>query len=165
LLAGYSFFQDEDFLFFDTVNVVNNYYRVELSNAKFDEVHVYDNSNLTYDYSKKDWDYATLLKARFVNNLEAGSIDMGGIPIEYVLFRKRKIDELVWNDVAMLQFDPLEKIYEYIDRMVQATEIYEYECVPLTATIKGKSITATVECDFDGLWITDKDEQYQLLYN
>jgi hypothetical protein len=165
LFFGLDLYQDDETLIFDTVNVVKDFYRIDISNAVFDELHILDNNTATYDKTKKDWDYQTTLLAKFKNNLEAGSIDMGGIPIEYILFRKRRVDELVWHNIAMMPYDPQEKLYSVLDRLVQATEIYEYECVPLTAQVSGKPISATIEVDFDGTWITGENDQYQLLYN
>lgn len=161
ITLGYSYFNTK----FNSVNAVNRFYRMEISNGIFDEIHTRENSNIPYSTDKQDWQYDTVMLAKFQNSLEAGSIDLGGLEIEKLKFRKRRIEELQWTDVAEVDFNPDVRVYIIYDRYVEANQPYEYSIVPITSTVTGKSINSEMTPEFDGIWLTDKASNYQLLYN
>jgi hypothetical protein len=165
LILGLDFYGNTNSAVFQTINVVNNIYRLELSKCIIDEIEVELDTSLPYSNVKETWQYSTVLLADFNNSLEAGNIENGGVPIEYIAFKKRKATDLVWQDVAIMPYSTATKLYQYIDNLVKATEDYEYAIVPITAGVEGEYLIADITCSFDGTWVIDKNTAYQLIQN
>jgi hypothetical protein len=124
--------------------------------------------NIVYrlNYTKEEWGYDSIILANFANTLEAGNIsNNNGMPIEYIRFKKRKINELEWVVVSNIPYNALEHIYSIQDRLCQSTEEYEYEVVPVTSGMEGKESTTKITCDFEGLWLVDKNQGVQFNYD
>lgn len=161
-LMGYSPWGMEEF---NSSICIDNIYRIECCHCKIDELKIDEDLNVLYNSNKQEWDYNTVLQAKFQDNLEAGNISNKGIPIEFIQFRKREIGTLEWRDIATFKYDTVTKLYQYMDRYVQSTEEYEYAVVPITANVIGKATTARIICDFDDLWLVGKDKQIKLRYD
>ena len=74
-----------DFVAFDTFNIVDNFYRLELMNMKADEVNIKENVDTVIDdESKEEWHYSQILLALFQNNLGRGNLQLNGLPVEYI---------------------------------------------------------------------------------
>jgi hypothetical protein len=165
MFIGLNFFGSQDNLVYETNNRLTDIYRLELTNIIVDEMEIRTDTSIPFSTDKSEWDYDFIAKAEFKGNLEAGNIDNGGIPVEKIVFKKRKSIDLIWQTVCTMTFDTLIKYYTYIDRMVQATEEYEYAIIPVTANVEGEYTVASIECSFDGSWICDRDTGYKLFYN
>lgn len=152
---------------FDVYNVVNNYYRLELSNSIIDETNIRSRTDLDITNSNKTiWQYDNILLALYKDNLEAGNVNLNGIEIEYIKLKKRKIEDLQWQELKNIQLLTGVYLYEYIDKYVESLQDYEYAIQPIGAGgIIGNNIIAQIECKFEGTWLLDKDKQYKLLYN
>jgi hypothetical protein len=125
--------------------------------------------NIVYklNYNKDEWGYDTVLLSLFTNEtlLEAGNINNNGVEVEYIRFKKRKADSLVWQTISDISFNSNNQLYSIIDRLVQSTEQYEFACVPLTSGIEGRESTVQIQCDFEGLWLVDKTQGIQFYYD
>lgn len=165
MIISYDFFGYEDGTLFDSNVSLGTYNRLELKNGKFDEVKI-DEEILAYDSGKKEWGYYTVFKAEFKNDLEAGNVNLNGVPIIKFKLQKRKSTELLWQDVKEFDFDINIQQYVIIDKFVESGETYEYSLMPVGAgEIYGDRSTLSVDCEFENTWIFDKDIIYQLLYN
>ena len=166
ILIGLGAFGDEETSVFQSLNIVNNFYRVELTKAIFDEIHLRNRINISYDEAKTDWQLDTILLAKFQNSLAGGNIDLAGELIEFLSIRKRKIDELTWSNVINIPYNPEINIYEYVDKFVEAGEIYEYAILPVAfGGFEGKYILEQIEAKFESTWLFNKNEIYKLIYN
>lgn len=161
LTIGYNLFGGN---YFDTRLYINNIYTAELKNGVFDEWKI-DEIVGEYNTEKDEWGYDTVLLATFNNTLEAGNVQNEGKQIEYIRFKRRSKDKLRWTTFAQIPYDNIKKLYQVIDRLVQAQEDYEYAIVPVTANIEGRETMADILCEFDGVWLVDKNNSHQLLYN
>lgn len=150
--------------YFDARQYMNDIYTAELKNGVFDEWKM-DEVLLEYSVDKSDWGYDTVMLATFNNTLEAGNVQNEGEHIEYLRFKRRSKDRLKWVTVAQIPFDKTRKLYTVLDRMVQAQEEYEYAVVPLTNDIEGRETMGEIVCDFDGLWLVDRENSHQLMYD
>jgi hypothetical protein len=154
-----------DFVTYNTEIAISNIYDIKLKNTIVDEIKI-DESILEYTNStKEEWGYDTLLLGTFENTLEAGNVNNNGVPIEFIRFKKRKIDSLEWTTVQDISFNTLEHLYSITDRLCQATEEYEYAVVPLTSGVEGKESLVQIQCDFEGLWLVDKSQGVQFYYD
>ena len=165
MIISYDFFGYEDGTLFDSNVSLGTYNRLELKNSKFDEVKI-DEEILAYNLEKQEWGYYTTLKAEFQNNLEAGNVNLNGVPIIRFKLQKRKSTELLWQDVKEFDFDINIQQYVIIDKFVESGETYEYSLMPIGAgEVYGDRSTLSIDCEFENTWIFDKDIIYQLLYN
>lgn len=156
-----------DFVAFDTFNIVDNFYRLELMNMKADEVNIKENVDTVIDdESKEEWHYTQVLLALFQNNLEAGNLQLDGMPVEYIKIKKRKKEDLLWNEMKYIPFDKNVHDYYFIDKYVEALQTYEYAVQPVGAdNVVGNNIYSEIEADFEGVWLVDKDRDFQLFFN
>jgi hypothetical protein len=150
---------------FDTVPYLTNFYRLEIQNAIFDEVKIDDSISEVYSSIKGDWEYNTIFDYLGDNTLEAGNVKNKGVAIEKILFQKRKSDEYEWMPVAEFDFNALNKIYTYLDTYIENDAEYEYCLVPLTVNVTGNRTIKSFTPTFDGVFLTDKNNNFQLLYN
>lgn len=166
MIIGLSGFGDNTEAF-ETFNIVNNFNRIELTKMKADELSIKEETNIAIeDESKEEWHYTQILLALFEENLEAGNVSLNGMPIEFIKIKKRKKEDLIWNEVKHVPFDKNVKDYYYIDPYVSALDDYEYAVQPIGAGgVAGNNIYNEIEVDFDGAWLIDKEKQYKLLYN
>ena len=163
LILGYDSFLPK---YSDVSLPSNGYYRLELQNAIFDAIEGFDDISKIYSSAKEEWSYNCIINGEFRNDLEAGNIDTNGQDVKYILFQKRKIDELQWNTIAKLDYDKAIKLYQIMDYYIENAQPYEYCIVPLTATVQGdRSEVVEITPDYDGIWLTDSQNNIKLFYN
>ncbi|MCD3194819.1 hypothetical protein G8S49_05980 [Clostridium botulinum C] len=150
--------------FFGVNNVIGDINKIIIKDCKMDEIKM-DEEILEYIKSKEEWDYNTVMLAKFHNNLSAGNVENNGVKIEKLKLKKRNIENMRWMDVKIFNYDPRIRNYNYQDRLTEALETYEYAVQPMTNGIVGEEITKQIESDFESAWIVGKDTQYQLKYN
>ena len=138
--------------------------KIDASSCVLDELKI-DDMIIDYNSSKQQWGYNTIFQAKFQGTLEGGDIDNKGMAIEYIAIEKREYDTLEWNRVALIPYKSTRNLYEYIDRYVQSTQEYEYAVLPLTSSIKGEADVKQIVCDFEYMWIADKNNQIKLKCN
>jgi hypothetical protein len=162
LIIGLDFFE---FDCFKTQINTSGFTKFQMKNGIFDELFL-DEDILTYSNTKEQWHYKTVINPKFINNLEAGTAETGGIPIKYIKFQKRKVDELTWLDVGVIPYSLLERLYLFTDKYIQNGYEYEYCALPLTATVTGnRLISESIKADYDGNYLTDKNNNYKFMYN
>lgn len=142
----------------------NQYYRMDVQNGKFDEIKV-DEDFFQYNEEKQEWSFDTVLLARFRDNLEAGNIEFNGMKIQYMRFKRRSVDSLKWDILKDYPFTKEKDIYFLEDKYVEAGETYEYGVCPVTELIEGKMVYDKITCDYEGLYLLDKNDTIRFNYN
>lgn len=167
MLIGYNFASDGDSLNPHMVDV-GKIKRVNLFQGVFDELMVDNGNNFTYDTTKQEWRYESVLLARFQGNLNAGNVDFTNMTVADIVVKKRKMDDLTgWQRVAKTPYDKNNiKTYEFYDDLSESFQEYEYAFVPVTSQgIEGDYIKETVFSEFEDMFMIDKDNKYKLRYN
>jgi hypothetical protein len=136
----------------------------------YDEIFLeqYPNVNETFTIDKPvGWNYRTVLDAKFLGNLEAGSVGGNGMQITGIRFQKRKSSELIWHDVAEIPYNSEEQLlYTAQDKAIQCGETYQYSLIPLVSVLQGDRVLSDdITADFEGVYLSDKDHNYRLFYN
>lgn len=165
MLIGYEFFNGSCF---QTKLCFPEFKKVEISNGIYDQIYIDEDITIPYDVEKPTgWNYRTVLNAKLQGDIEGGSISAGNLQIERIRIQKRETDELQWSDVAELEYKSGEQtLYEAIDKYIINDFIYQYSIIPLTATVLGNRVTSSeITADFEGIFISDKDNNYRLIYN
>ena len=130
----------------------------------YDEVLIKRDEEITTS-DKYEWDINTYLLAKFLNNLEAGNVGLGGLTIDQWKVKRRKITSTNFEELGIVPMGNDENFY-FLDTSPQASVTYEYEVIPMAGDIEGQVFTTQIECNFEYWWISDgQDESYPLFAN
>ncbi len=168
LIIGFNALGEKNNIVFNNKLCHVNYNKLEITGGIIGQLYIDENTLIPYSIEKDiDWQFTTSLLAKFQNNLEGGSVGADNIQIEKIRFQKRRWDELEWHDVAEIEYQQDQKIlYEAIDKYIANDFVYQYSIIPITSTILGnRVISDEITAKFDGIFISDKDFNYELLYD
>ena len=158
---------DEGAVFKTNIGHVN-YNELQITGAVIDEIYVDEDVEIPITTDKPEsWTYSTILNAKFQGNLEAGSLSANGSEIDLIKFQKRRWDELEWTDVGEVKYNEDGKvIYELLDKFVANQQVYQYSLLPVTSSVLGgRVLSEEITVDFEGVFLSDKDNNYRLLYD
>jgi hypothetical protein len=162
MIIGMDFFNGSCF---NTNIPVGQIYRAEMQDCIIDEVKIDENITVSNLSTKQEWGLDTKLLGKFQNSLEAGNLDNKGMPIEFIIIKKRRKSDLTWSKIKEFNFDKAQKIYEFEDKYVEAGEEYEFALFPVTSNIEGKYTIADIVAEYDDTWLMDKENSVRLIYN
>lgn len=150
---------------FKTDAPIGTMQNITLNNGIYDEFHIQSTTSGTFTTSLDNWTSSTLLLAKFQNSLSAGNIMLNGMAIDKLKIKKRKINTLIWSDVASITFDSDTVNYQYTDKLVESSETFEYSIIPCSSSVEGEYSTGQIDVLFDGAFLSDAESNYQLFYN
>lgn len=134
---------------------INNINYLEIKNCVVDEIHVRENtSNIDLSPTKEEWQFDTFLLAKFLGDLEAGNISLGGLPIDRFKIRKRRIDSVKIQDLGIVPLSEEGKFY-FLDTGVRPRITYEYQVSPMSGDIEGQPFLVQISVDFEYWWLSD----------
>lgn len=168
IFLGFYPFADNNNEIFKQLNSNNNFLYMIYKDAIFDEVHIIEDAKFKNEDSKIPWTVDTIFLWKG-DSLEAGNIGLEGIPINQLLVKRRKKDQLTFEDIKVFTFDDQRQNYSFKDYFIESHEDYIYGIQPLGGSVQnpisGSITTNEVSSEFDGVWITSKDVQYQFYFN
>lgn len=168
IFLDYSPFANIENEYFKALNETSKYSTARFEKAIFDEVHMIENIDVICSSDKKEWDYDTVFLWKG-DSLEAGNVQLSGIPINQLLIRRRKKDEFIFENIKAIDYDPNIQFYEFKDRFIESYEDYVYGIQPMGGSVEnpvlGETTTGEVESEFGSVWIVGKDTQYELRYS
>lgn len=153
-----------NFLFFSNPIFFDKSKDLTIEGVMLDTIKI-DEALLDFLESKSEWGYETILLGEFANSLEAGNVSNGGLQIDYLKLKKRKKDDLTWQDIKIFKYNPEVKRYNFEDRLVESIEKYEYSIQPITSDILGSESIEEIYTEFKGIWIIGDKNAQQLIYN
>jgi hypothetical protein len=166
MFIGYNMFGEGKV--FDTLIGLPSFSRMEAYQGLLNEIYIDENPDFIFVIDRPEgWAYSTVLMAQFQNTLEAGSVIAGGFTIDGIKLQKRRWDELEWHDVGEFSYEGSTSVlYEVYDKIIANDFLYEYSLIPLAADVTGnRVITPPVRAEFEGVFLSDKDNNYQLLFD
>lgn len=149
---------------------IDNITRVELSDGWYDDLRI--TKNVTEELSssvKQDWDWDTILHAKFDDTTSAGNVLWTFDSVSHLLIKRKKINEFKW---ITLEVHKIEKIEDFNIRNTDVTAIpnieYQYAAVPIENGVEGfysiDNVMVKSEClvivDRDELWCTNITDNY-----
>lgn len=143
----------------------NRVSRMDVSNGIYDEIKIDDGLDIIKNIEKQEWVLSTSFQAKFQNNLEAGNVTNQGIPIQKILFRRRKLTDLTWENMTYLDYDKEIQNYDLEDRYIENNVDMQYSVSPVTQNIIGNGVISNIKTDFDSLFLTSKDYNMNCGYN
>lgn len=168
MVIGFNAFGEVNNLAFNNRLCHPTYNKLEITGGMIDEIYIDEDIEIPYTIEKpNEWGYKTVINAKFAGNLEGGNIEANNFRVEKIRFQRRRWDELEWHDVAEIEYlSDRKRIYEALDKYIANDFIYQYSIIPVAASVFGNRIVSNeVRAEFEGVFISDKESNYKLLYN
>lgn len=139
---------------------INNITRMELSDGMYDDLRV--THNVTEELSSEvnqEWDWDTILHAKFNNNTSAGNVDWDLDRVSYLLIKRKKVNEFKWITLEAHETKTIEDFnLRNIDITATPNYEYQYAAVPIINGVEGFYSIDTVKVLINSLFIGDRDE-------
>jgi hypothetical protein len=143
---------------------LKNGYYLELKNCIADEIHLRERIDIDTSNTKETWQTDTRLLARFINSLEAGNVDNGGIQIVKFAIKRRQVDEINPITLGYTDFINNSQI-NWID-VTQPNSEFVYSIVPIGENgLEGFPNEISIKSEFVGWWIVDKESNEVLPFD
>lgn len=141
---------------------ISNITYVEISGAYFDDL--YMSLDPAVDYSMDlptDWDWNTVLYARFNGNTYAGNIDTAVSDCSHVLLKRRLPKTFQWQTIYVKPISKREDFeITFNDYTVRASAEMEYAVVPIFHGLESNYSTITVKSEFTDMFLISNDQVY-----
>lgn len=163
---GYNFNRDGDALN-NAISNVNDISSTTLSNAIFNHFNITRNTNLDYTTEiPSEWDYDTILDAKFNGNLSGGNSDVLADQISAIKIKRRVKGTFDWLTLKIIPVNSFEDlVFSFVDRLNAYGVEYEYAFVPVTSGTEGNYIINSILSNFKGVFIGDAESSYKFLYD
>ena len=140
---------------------VHDINKIQISNAYFDDLFVTQNTDYTpTTVIPEDWDYDTIMHAKFDKNLTAGSVDFEFDQIKgsYLLIKRRLTDTFHWITLHAYEINEYDDLNVAFTDYTAAPRIeYEYAAVPIISYTEYNYYTSVITPDTDKLVIVNKN--------
>lgn len=131
---------------------------VEISNGFFDEVLLSEKTTLPLE---KEWDYNTIFRATFDNNLFAGNVPFVISMVDSIIVKRRRVEDFNWIPLRVITIDSIDdSIFEMFDNTVLSNQEYEYALVSSLGGVEGAYSTGRVYVKFEGMFVVERDFGY-----
>lgn len=139
---------------------------VEITNGVFDDVYMDSDTTLEYSTTIPEWDYTTILHARFQDNILAGNVNFTLSTISALVLKRRKKGAFMWTPLYSQPVTQEEDLDFYFnDITVASNTTYEYAAVPIINMAEGTYQITSVDVEFDGAFVIDPTYGYQIIAN
>lgn len=120
------------------------------------------NSNLLVG----DWDYDTILHAKFNGNLSAGNVDYTLDQVSALRIKRREVGALNWITLYEIPINNVTDFnFERVSYLERSNTKYEFAIVPVNNGIEGNYNTNTVDSLFDGVVLVDRNAVFKTVLN
>lgn len=139
---------------------IDNITKIELSNGWYDDLRV--THNVTEELSvevNQDWDWDTILHAKFDSNTSAGNVAWDLNRVSHLLVKRKKTRDFKWTTIKAQECHTRDD-FNLKDIDITATPNYEYQyaAVPIIDGVEGFYSIDTVDVKTNCILIADKDE-------
>lgn len=146
---------------------INNIYKVRIQNGIFDTLHIStDVTTPIIGIPPSEWDYNTVLFAKFEDTTKAGNLLVAINAITNIVVKRKKSSDFQWITIKTVDIPhdiPKSEILkrvnlEGIDRTAAIGYEYEYAAVPILNGIESIYSVAKDNCVSNGIVICDSEE-------
>lgn len=135
---------------------------VEITGAAYDDLYMSNDPAVEYTMDlPEDWDWNTVLYARFNGNTYAGNIDTAVKDCSHILLKRRSPHTFKWQTVFVKEVhgrDDFEISFD--DYTVRASAEMEYAVVPIFFGLEHNYSTVTVKSEFTNMLLISNDTVY-----
>lgn len=167
MIIGYNFFGLEEGTVWDTPVCTDMLDELQIGEGTYDEVFIDLNTSITNEPAKPTlWSLTTIMDSKFTGDLDAGSIGAEGFKVNKIQLQRSIAGTGKWDAIGLFDYNEEFNVYNYIDRYVQNGADYQYGIAPVANEIIGDRIVSTpITAQFEGIFITDKNENRRLEYD
>lgn len=133
---------------------------VEIGNGEFDDLYITkDTSAILTEKPPENWDFDTILHAKFDGNTLAGNVEWSVNTVSTLLIKRRKVGEFQWITLMTNQITTTDDFNVKFKDVTGTDSVhYEYAAVPILNGTEGNYSYTDVTCKNRFLVIADEDE-------
>lgn len=168
MIIGYNFYgYDMEGTVWDTPIPTEMIDQMRMFEGIYDKVYIDLDTDIEPTNDRFDgWDVKTIINADFEGDLDAGTIGAEGFKITHVQIMRSVLGSGKWETVSVHDYNIDYNVYQFIDRYVPNGITYEYAIAPIANEIVGEKLIAEpVEVSYDGILITDSENNFNLQFN
>lgn len=138
---------------------IDNINYVELKNGIYDDLYI---SKATgFELTAKcpeEWDFDTILWAKFNGNASAGNIDWNLETTSHLILKSRNEGEFQWKTIAVKEINTLDDFkINYPDYFIASGQTVEYAVVNVLYGSEGNYATTKITPKFDKMFLIEND--------
>lgn len=168
MIIGYNFYKKGfQSTVYDTAIPTSEIDDVVIGAGIYDQLFVSVDTTIDeIDEKPAGWAIKTIMDAKFQGNLEAGSIDGDGHVVTRIqIYRRRTEGDTKWILLGDFPYDADYNVYSFVDRLAENDVVYEYAIFPVANEVIGEvTISQPIKVNYDGVWISDLENNFQLEY-
>lgn len=132
---------------------------IALSNGLYDDLYATKETDFEIENTvPTDWDFDTVLYAKFNSNTNAGNVDWNLETVSHVILKSRKDEEFTWNTLYTKEIHTVEDfVINYPDYLVASGETKEYAIVPVLYGTEGNYASTTITPVFNKMFLIEGD--------
>ncbi len=130
---------------------------VELKNGIYDDLYITRATDIELSNEcPKDWDFDTILWAKFNNSTDAGNVDWSLETTSHLVLKSRTDGNFEWKTIAVKEVHSIDDfIINYPDYFVASGQPVEYAIVPVLYGCEGIYASTSVTSQFDKLFLIE----------
>jgi len=130
---------------------------VELKNGIYDDLYITRATNFTLsNQCPKQWDFDTVLWAKFNGTTNAGNVDWSLETVSHMLLKSRSEGKFTWKTLLVKEIHALEDFaINYPDYFVGSGETIEYAIVPALYGCEGNYATTKITPRFEKMFLME----------
>lgn len=138
---------------------IKNINYVELKNGIYDDLYITKATDfeLTHECPKQ-WDFNTILWAKFNNTTDAGNIDWNLETTSHIILKSRTDGQFKWKTIVVKEVKSIEDfVINYPDYFVASGQPVEYAVVNVMYGCEGTYAITRVESKFSKMFLVEGD--------
>ncbi|MCM1234800.1 MAG: hypothetical protein NC489_32255 [Ruminococcus flavefaciens] len=136
---------------------IENINYVELKNGIYDDLYITKSTDfeLTHEFPK-EWDFNTVLWAKFNNTTDAGNIDWDLEATSHIILKSRTEGNFKWKTIVVKEVHEIEDfVINYPDYFVASGEPVEYAVVNIMSGCEGTYAVTRVTSKFNKMFLIE----------
>lgn len=136
---------------------IENINYVELKNGVYDDLYITKDTEFELtNQVPKEWDFNTVLWARFSGNVNAGNVDWNLETTSHLILKSRNEGDFKWKTIYVKEVNSIEDFsINYPDYFVSSGQPIEYAIVNVLYGSEGNYSTTKITPQFDKMFIIE----------
>jgi hypothetical protein len=140
-----------------TPTSIENINYVELKNGIYDDLYITKATDFELtNECPKEWDFDTILWAKFSGNTNAGNVDWNLENTSHLILKSRTEGNFKWKTIAVKEVESTEDfVINYPDYFVASGQSVEYALVPVLYGLEGNYASTKITSKFDKMFLIE----------
>lgn len=136
---------------------IENINYVELKNGIYDDLYITKATDFELtNECPKEWDFDTILWAKFNGNTNAGNVDWDLEHTSHLILKSRTEGNFQWKTIAVKEVESTEDfVVNYPDYFVASGQSVEYAILPVLYGLEGNYATTRVVSKFNKMFLIE----------